>query len=265
MLEYVAFDVETTGLVARIDRVVELGAVRFDARGRELGRFQRLVNPGRPIPPSAGAIHGITDADVADAPRAEAVLPEFLRFLGEPVATWLLAHNAGFDGGFLSHELGRAGLAWTGHELVDTLPLARHKLPGAANHKLDTLAQHLGLTIEGAHRALGDSLRVMGIWLALWSPDAPLARITVEPVAPSGTDSAGPSGWQRIAEAIAHGHRVRMLYRTGGGFVGPLREITPRQFYEANGFSYLLALCHMAGYDKSFRLDRILEYEVIAR
>jgi hypothetical protein len=70
--------------------------------------------------PAAQAVHGISDADVADAPPAAAVLPEFLVFLGNPASTWLLAHNARFDASFLSHELGRAGLPWPGHPLVPT-------------------------------------------------------------------------------------------------------------------------------------------------
>src|SRR4051794_32547218 len=80
--EWIAFDLETTGLVARIDRVVEIGAVRFDASGRELARFERLVDPERPMSPAAQAIHGISDAHLAGASPARAVLPEFLDFVG---------------------------------------------------------------------------------------------------------------------------------------------------------------------------------------
>src|SRR5438874_1510669 len=99
--EWIAFDLETTGLVAEIDRVVEIGAVRFDASGHELGRFERLVDPERPMSPAAQAIHGISDADLAGAPTAREVLPEFLDFLGDPAMTALLAHNAAFDARFL--------------------------------------------------------------------------------------------------------------------------------------------------------------------
>src|SRR5918998_3654684 len=94
--EFVAFDLETTGLVAQIDRVVEIGAVRFDASGRELGRFESLMDPERPMSPAAWAVHGISDADLVGAPAARDVLPEFLAFLGDPETTTLLAHNAAF-------------------------------------------------------------------------------------------------------------------------------------------------------------------------
>src|SRR3954452_15079275 len=99
--EYVAFDLETTGLSATSDRIVEVGAVRFDASGQEMGIFERLVNPLRLSGARARAIHGISDAELARAETAEVVLPEFLAFLGDPDRTTLLAHNAAFDAGFL--------------------------------------------------------------------------------------------------------------------------------------------------------------------
>src|SRR4051812_15118715 len=82
-LGYVALDLETTGLVVERDRIVEVGAVRFDRTGQELERFEQLVNPGRAMSPAAQAVHGLSDADLADAPPAREVLPEFLQFLGD--------------------------------------------------------------------------------------------------------------------------------------------------------------------------------------
>ena len=165
--EFVALDLETTGLMAETDRIVEIGAVRFLADGREIGRFQRLVNPQRPMSPAAYAIHGLSDADLADAAPAHEILPEFLVFLGDPGATSLIAHNAAFDAGFLGRELGRAGLPAPTHSLFDTLALARRRLPDLASHRLDYLARALGLDSSDAHRALADSLRVKAIWLLL--------------------------------------------------------------------------------------------------
>ncbi len=62
---FLALDLETTGLSPIEDRIVEVGAVKFDALGRELGRFESLVDPRRPMPPRARAVHGISDADLA--------------------------------------------------------------------------------------------------------------------------------------------------------------------------------------------------------
>jgi hypothetical protein len=105
-VEFVAFDLETTGLYAVACRIVEFGAVRFRLNGTELGRFEQLVDPECPIPPQAMRIHGITDA----------------MFLGSP-DTILLAHNATFDLGFLGVALTKLGQAFPPHAVVDTLDL----------------------------------------------------------------------------------------------------------------------------------------------
>jgi DNA polymerase III subunit epsilon len=260
--EFVAFDLETTGLMAEMDRVVEIGAVRFDDQGRELGRFEQLVNPERPMRPGAQAIHGIGDADLAGAPTAREVLPRFMAFLGSE-ATTLLAHNAAFDAGFLGRELGRIGFQPPGHAVVDTLALARRRIPEARDHRLDTLARLLGLDPDGPHRALADSLRVKGLWLALQGAAVDGASLVSYPIYdPRGTAPA-PNGWDPLTEAIAAGLRVRMEYAGGTRGSAP-REVTPRGFIQRGGVAYLVAFCHLDSFEKSFRLDRVVRYEVVA-
>lgn len=91
--EFVAFDLETTGVGPRSCQIVELGAVRFRLDGTEVGCIEQLVDPGCPIPPAVTRIHGITDAMVRGMPTIAAVLPRLLEFLGSS-ATLLLAHHA---------------------------------------------------------------------------------------------------------------------------------------------------------------------------
>jgi len=262
--EYVAFDLETTGLMVESDRVVEVGAVRFAADGRELGRFDRLVHPGRPMSPAAQAVHGISDADLAGAPPAADVLPEFLAFLGDPELTTLLAHNAGFDAGFLGRELARLGTPSPGHAVADTLALSRVRLPTQTDHRLDTLARLFGLDTDDAHRALADGLRVRGLWLALGGHGSPAGTLIAYPIAdptvPGG--ATAPLGWGTIAEAIALGRTVRLEYAGGTRGDAP-RSVTPRAFVRRGGVPYLLARCHIDDFEKSFRLDRIARYEVV--
>lgn len=261
--EYIAFDLETTGLSASLDRVVEIGAVRFRADGTELGRFERLVNPERPMPPAARAIHGLNDTDLADAAPAREVLPAFLEFLGAAGAAVLLAHHAWFDAGFLGRELSRAGIARAGDSVVDTLALARRKMPELRNHRLDTLAHAFGLDPDGPHRALADGLRVKGLWLALGGPAEPPARLVAYPLYDEAQAFHAPVGWDRLAEAVVLGRRVRLEY--DGGTRGPKpREVTPRNFFQRGGVTFLLALCHLDDLEKSFRLDRVRRYEVVA-
>jgi DNA polymerase III epsilon subunit family exonuclease len=260
--EYVAFDLETTGLLAEIDRVVEVGAVRFDGEGRELGRFETLVNPGRAMSPAAQAIHGLGDAELAGAPAMRQVLPGFVAFLGDPSATTLLAHNGAFDAGFLGRELGRVGRPPPDHQVVDTLAFARRRLPHLPNHRLDTLARALDLDPDGPHRALADCLRVKGLWLALGGPDQPAEGLVAYPIRDVHRRVVAPVGWDPVVEAIERGWTVRMEYSGGTRGETP-REVTPRAFVQKGGVAYLVALCHLDALEKSFRLDRVRRFEVV--
>ncbi|WP_435009624.1 exonuclease domain-containing protein [Tundrisphaera lichenicola] len=264
--EFVAFDLETTGLSAESDRIVEVGAVKFDESGRELDVFESLVNPLRPSSPTARAIHGISDVELAAAETAETVLADFVRFLGDPSGTTLMAHNASFDAGFLGRELARLGRPMPGHAVIDTLAMSRKRWPELRTHKLDFLARRLGLDPHGPHRALADSRRVRGLWLAIVGPsgedcdEAPLAY----PIFDARSPLPAPRGWDRIERAIGLDQVVRIEYAGGTRGLTP-REITPRRFSNRGGVAYLVALCHLDAKVKEFRLDRVRNFEVIDR
>jgi DNA polymerase III subunit epsilon len=262
--EYLAFDLETTGLHAARDRVVEVGAVRFDASGRELGRFTSLINPQRPMSPGAQAVNGISDFDLASAPLACEVLPAFLAFVGDPGHVRLLAHNASFDAGFLGMELARLAIDSEGYFVTDTLALARSRLPHLKTHRLDALTRLLGLAVDQPHRALADSIRVKELWLALKGVELEGSAFVSYPVFNANCAPVpAPEGWDAIKDAILRGARLRMEY-TGGTQGTEAREITPRSFSLKGGVPYLVALCQVDGIEKSFRLDRVRWYEVIA-
>jgi DNA polymerase-3 subunit epsilon len=260
--QFIALDLETTGLLADSDRVVEFGAVRFDAEGREIERFEQLVNPGRSMPRAAQAVHGISDDDLIFAPPARDVLPRFLEFLGAHDETTLLAHNAAFDAGFLGRELARLGRKPPGHSVVDTLALARKRLPQLSNHRLDTLARVLDLDPEGPHRALADSLRVKGLFLSLGGPELPAEALLAYPIHDVKRPFLAPVGWDLVAEAIERGWKVRLVYLGGTRGEAP-RDVTPRQFVSRGGVPYLVAFCHLDAFEKSFRLDRVRHFEVV--
>jgi DNA polymerase III subunit epsilon len=260
--QFVAFDLETTGLTAAADRIVEIGAVRFLECGRELGRYQRLINPERPMPAGAQAIHGISDTDLAGASPARDVLPEFIEFLGDPRGSVLLAHNASFDAGFLGCELTRAGLPIAPHPVIDTLALARRHHPGLSNHRLETVARHLGVLSSGGHRALADSLCVKEIWLRMSGPAVAPDMVVSYPMHDSGRAVAPPVGWERVETAIDGGRAIRIEY-DGGTRGRAARSITPRRFVQRGGQTYLVAFCHLDSFEKSFRIDRILALELV--
>jgi DNA polymerase III epsilon subunit family exonuclease len=257
---WVAFDLETTGLDPATDRIVEIGAIRFDEEGREIDVFESLVNPRRPVSPGAFAVHGIGEEELRRAPGIEVVLPAFLDWLGRWPAAGLVAHNARFDASFLGRELARVGREAPVEAVHDTLDLSRRHLTGSRNHRLETLAAQLGLSLEGSHRALADSRRVMALWLHLGGEEG---RTSSYPILCGGEEeSAPPRGWERLSQAIAMGYQVRMEY-TGGTRGEAPREITPVRYHHLGGVAYLIAYCHLGGIEKKFRLDRIASYELI--
>lgn len=150
--EFVAIDTETTGFPPDA-RIVEVAAVRYVA-GVEVDFFVALINPGIPIPEAVTKIHGITDEMVKDAPPAEIVVPQFLRFVGASVVT---AHNFPFDGAMVSSEMKRLALPAMGNEWVCTFRLAQRTLREINRHNLASVTAHLGVKVEGAHRALADA------------------------------------------------------------------------------------------------------------
>lgn len=150
---YVVFDIETTGLSKEKEMITEIGAVKVED-GKIIDRFSTFVNPQRPISAEITKLTGITDDMVKDAPTIENVLPEFLKFCEDTV---LVAHNASFDTGFIRIAAERAGLGELHHTIVDTLELARALLPELNKHKLDIVCEHLGVTLNGHHRAVNDA------------------------------------------------------------------------------------------------------------
>jgi DNA polymerase-3 subunit epsilon len=162
---YVVFDTETTGLDPERDEMVQIGAVRV-VNGRIVDgeRLDTLVNPGRPIPPGATRVHGISDGMVTGAPPVGEAVAAFHRFAKDAV---LVAHNAPFDLAFLRRAGTPAGLVFD-HLVLDTVLLSAVLFGGSATHTLDALADRLGVDIAGnlRHTALGDAVATAQVFTA---------------------------------------------------------------------------------------------------
>ena len=158
---FCAFDTETTGLFPKQDRIIELGAVKFDKAG-VLDTFNTLVNPQIPLPPVCAQVSHITDEMVRDAPTIDAVLPDFLRFADGCI---LVAHNALFDIKFTDEELKRCGLLTLTHQAIDTLSLSRWAYPANGHWKLQYLAEQFKIEVKAAHRACDDARVCMEVFL----------------------------------------------------------------------------------------------------
>jgi DNA polymerase-3 subunit epsilon len=158
---FAAFDLETTGLDPRQDRIVEIGAVKFDKRGL-VGRFSVLINPGIPMPAEASRVNGITDSLLKGKPSIDQVFPDFLRFIKDTI---LVAHNAPFDAGFIKEKLKADAAPPLPNRMVDTLVYARESFPGRGTYKLQPLAASLGIASGEVHRAEEDARICMEIFI----------------------------------------------------------------------------------------------------
>jgi DNA polymerase III subunit epsilon len=162
---FVVFDLETTGGSPDQDAITEIGAVKVRG-GEVIGEFATLVDPGRGIPPEIVAITGITNAMVYQAPRLDAVLPAFLEFAAGAV---LVAHNSGFDVGFIKTACNRHGYHWPRPTVVCTVKLARRVLTReeAPSCRLSALAALFQASTTPVHRALADAKATVDVLHAL--------------------------------------------------------------------------------------------------
>ena len=150
--EFIAFDLETTGLDPNTDAIIEIGAVRM--RGAEvLEHYSTFADPGHPLSPKTVSLTSITDEMVRGAPKPAQAVADFLAWAGD---TPLVAHNAEFDTGFVRAYCQRAGRDFD-PLYFDTLILAQYLCPQLNNHKLDTVSTHLGLPPFHHHRADDDA------------------------------------------------------------------------------------------------------------
>lgn len=153
--DYVVFDLETTGVSAYHDDIIEISALKAKD-GTVIDTFSKLVNPERPIPPAATAVNGITDQMVAEAPTIREVLPEFLAFIGDLV---LVGHNIqSFDMNFIYDAAWNLFEIPVENDFIDTLYMSRKCLPFLEHHKLVDVAEYFHIDTNGAHRALNDCI-----------------------------------------------------------------------------------------------------------
>ncbi len=160
--EFVAFDLETTGLSPENDTIIEIGAVIMQ-QGKEVSRYQTFVNPGRKLESKIVELTGITDDMLRDAPTIDQVMPEFLEFVGNRP---LVAHNAKFDTGFVRQACVRLGLTYD-LTALDTLPLSQQLMPQLNKYKLDVVAKALSLPSFNHHRAADDAMTCGLIFMKL--------------------------------------------------------------------------------------------------
>jgi DNA polymerase-3 subunit alpha (Gram-positive type) len=150
---FVVFDVETTGLSAVYDTIIELAAVKVK-NGEIIDRFESFANPHHPLSATTIELTKITDDMLKDAPDVEEVLEKFYDWIGDCV---LVAHNASFDIGFLNVGFKKIGRGKVTNPVIDTLELARYLYPELKNHRLNTLCKKFNIELTQHHRAIYDA------------------------------------------------------------------------------------------------------------
>lgn len=174
----IVFDTETTGFGAEDHRIIEIGCVEMMNRVPTGRTFQKYLNPERAIDFGSQKVHGITDEMVKDAPKFCEIVEELLEFISD---AQLVAHNADFDMTFLNAELARCNYAKLENPVVDTLLLARQKLPGQ-RHGLDSLCKFYNVdnSARTFHGALLDAQLLADVYVELMGGLQATLELTAE-------------------------------------------------------------------------------------
>lgn len=264
-IHYTVFDVETTGLYPYSgDRICEIGAVKFSAGSRSLKRFHSLVDPERPVSAGAFTVNGITDEMLRGKPKIGEVMPGFLNFIEGSV---LVAYNAGFDLGFIEASLGENKDLLDKYVIIDALALARRLFSGIKRYNLASVAQHIGASTEGEHRALADAIITMKVFKAQLELLRSEGVKTVEEICRVSAKRAAPRPLVKdytlelIESAIRQQKKLNIVYRSSWNGTVSSRTITPKSVHRGYDRAYVVAHCHMRGEERNFRLDCILKAE----
>jgi DNA polymerase III subunit epsilon len=272
---FVAFDTETTGLIAGVDRLVEVAAVAF-GRGRILAEHEQLVDPGIPIPPHVSAINKVTDGMVRGMPSIAQALPAFFEALGRGMP---VAHNAGFDVGFLVPVAREAGLSAPGSPILDTRLLARAAFPGRYSYSLSNLTRDLsppplegvGAARGGAHSALADARACASLFELCVRALAHRGCRTVDDIVRINgprLDLAANAPRLPVVAAMLERARqsreaVEIEYVSARG-ERTVRGIRPLAFAVQAGTPVVSAFCMLRGEERTFRLDSIRDVRTMA-
>lgn len=228
--DFVVFDIETTGLNPKHDKIIEIAAVRIEG-GQVTETFTALIDPHEPLSEKIKELTGIEDEHLTGQPGIEEILPRFLEFSRGAV---LVAHNAGFDTGFVREACSQHGYPYD-MTSVDTLGLSRLLLKDLKRHRLNMVAKHLGVKLENHHRALDDAAATAEIFIKL------VARLREEGV----TDLNGLTRYasETMSHTMMDSHHIIILVKNLQGL---------KSLYE------LVTHSHMKTFYKKPRIPRSL-------
>ena len=266
-VDFVIFDVETTGLSPKDgDRIVEIGALRYK-NGQALDSFSSLLNPQRPVSPGAFAVNRISQEMLKDAPTAAEVLPKFLEFAGNGC---LAGYNVGFDMGFLEAELGLFGQALPEDTaVVDIIQMARRTFPGLSSYGLGNFSRWLGCPEPQDHRALSDVRMTVQVFSRLLSELKKKgigdfsAFYNLFGVNPKLSEDITNQHIAAIQKAIDLGVRLKIKYYSSSAAKVSEREVSPKEIRREGKSQYLVGYCHLRKDERTFKINAILNLEIL--
>lgn len=198
-MRFIAFDLETTGTLPGVNKIIEIGAVRFE-RTTPVAVFSSLVNPREKIPQAAFEVNHISDEMVAKKPFIENLLNPFAKFCADDI---LVAHNANFDAQFLIHDIKKHRSFAPKGIVLDTLSMSRKAFKGLSNYKLSTIVKHLNLNMsQSFHRAEEDAFYCAQVFMKILQKFFPTSHPSKEDLL-SLTNRSTPLKFPQLkAEAI---------------------------------------------------------------
>ncbi len=267
--EFTFFDTETTGLnPAGGDRIIELAGIRV-GNGNRIAVFHTLVNPLRPVSEGAFKVNHISDDMLRDAPRVEDILPAFLKF---SEGSCLCSYNAPFDIGFLDSEMILTGSdpgVIRENAVLDVLRMARRLMPGLERYALWFVADALGIRTQQEHRALSDvemTIDVFDKLNAILTDKGVVGYAQlVHLFAVSGRhlENARDQRCSQVQEAIDAGAALSIRYLSSFGAEVTERRIIPKEIRQDKQGGFVIAHCCMRNEDRIFRINGILDLEVV--
>jgi DNA polymerase III epsilon subunit family exonuclease len=259
---FVAFDIETTGLKPVLNRIVEIGGIKFKG-DQVLETFGDLIDPRMPIPIETTRIHGITDEMVKGKSVIDQVLPDFVAFIDDAIP---VAHNTSFDVSFIAYDLSRLHLKTSPLPILDTCSLSRSLFPGVPSHSLENLARWFHIDSETSHRAVSDAEICMKIFkeciLKLGGPE----KVQLEKMIHHNGSVfyfnyeavLFEEPYHLIGEAFQSNSSVDIVYKKASGET-TTRRITPLTVGTIRNSVIIEAFCHLRQEKRTFRLDRIVQ------
>ncbi len=253
-------DLETTGLSPWFgDRICEVGIVVTEGK-RIRGTYHKLINPEHSLSPGAASANGLTDDDLKSAPVFADIAANLEEWLDDAI---VVCHNARFDLQFLDSEYRRINHEILIPNLIDTLLLSRQyfDLP---SYSLQAIAEAFHVPTMSGHGAMEDALNARSIFFALMDALKVLNKPLDDYIGIYNSPAWPNEGIQlptELGEAIYSGRRLLIRYVDKDGETTE-RWITPHQVTGLADYIYLQAYCHLRQADRSFRLDRIVDFTV---